>query len=178
METTRVPSRWERIIERSFARNLHLAFAALIYTPFIFFGYGEQPDSYLVVSTGRRLLSTGVYSPSRRPGSLVYEVSQAVLDRVGGSFLSNLGTLVMSIVFLAAFTAVLRHLKIRLRAYLVWIVILLPLYWNSSTVTLDYVWAMALSTVGFLYAIKRQYLPATLFWALSVGTRLNTIVTL
>jgi hypothetical protein len=178
METTRVPSRWERIFEQSFARNLHLAFAALIYTPFIFFGYGEQPDSYLVVTTGRRLLSTGNYLPSRRPGSLVYEVSQALLDRIGGSVASNLGTLLISLVFLTAFTGILRRLKVPLREYLVWIMLLLPVYWNNSTVTMDYVWAMAFSTAGFYYAIQRRYVPAAMLWALSVGTRLNTVVTL
>lgn len=178
METTRVPSRWERLFEHSFARNLHLAFAALIYTPFVFFGYGEQPDSYLVVTTGRRLFATGTYFPSRRPGSLVYEVSQGLLDRIGGSIASNVGTVLMSLVFLATFTAILKRLKVPLGEYLIWVVVLLPLYWNNSTVTMDYVWAMAFSTAGFLYAIKRQYAPAAILWALSVGTRLNTVVSL
>lgn len=178
MEITRVPSRWERIIETSFARNLHLAFAALIYTPFIFLGYGEQPDTYLIVATGRRLMATGSYIPSRRPGSLVYEFSQAVLDRIGGSLLSNFGSLVMSLVFLTALTALLKRLRIPLRQYLVWIVILLPVYWNSSTVTIDYVWAMAFSTAGFLCGVQRKYFTAAVLWALSVGSRFNTVVSL
>lgn len=176
MQSTRIPRSWERLLTVSFERNLHLLVAALIYVPFIFLGYGEQPDSYLIVATGRDLITTGEYFPSRRPGSVVYEFPQAALNYLGGSALSNLGSLLMSLVFLAAFTHILKRLRIPNREILIWGMILLPAYWNSSTVTIDYVWALALATAGFVAAMRRKYFLAAVLCGLAIGSRLATVI--
>ena len=44
-----------------------IAAAVGCWLPFIFFGYGSDNDSYVILDAGRELLDFGRYRPSRPP---------------------------------------------------------------------------------------------------------------
>lgn len=166
----------DRAADQMFVRNYHLAVAFLLFLPLIFLGYGEEPDSYIIVRAGKRFLLTWSYNPSRRPGAAAYEIPEAFLNRLGGSVLSNFGSLLASMAFLACFTWILKRFEIPQRHRLIWGVILLPMYWNNSTVTQDYVWALCFAAVGLMLALRGTYGWAGLAWGISIGSRATSVI--
>jgi len=153
-----------------------LLFAFVLYLPLTFLGYGSDPDSYLVVNTGKTLLVEGKYIPSRYPGYLVHEVATAVLDYVGGAPLANLGTLAMSLCTLRFFMDILEYHNVPHRYLLTLALVTNPIYWVNSTSTIDYVWALGLMLVGYRLFLDQKYVWSGVFLGLAIGTRLSSAI--
>src|SRR5947209_9856621 len=73
---------------------LSLAFIA-VRIPFLFYGYGTDPDSWRVALTGRYLLAHAQYLPSRLPGYPLQEFLVAPLTPLG-SVATNFETVLRS----------------------------------------------------------------------------------
>lgn len=151
-----------------------LVVAAVLYVPFVFLGFGTDPDSYRVVRTAERLTQEGVYSLSRRPGFFVHEIGSTLLIRLGGSAAANLGTLLLAIVCIYAFIEICLHHAIPRPHLLALILLCQPRYWASATSTIDYVWALAPAMLGYLASLRGKELLAGVLLGVAVGARLSS----
>ena len=158
--------------------KLILFAAFLAYLPFTFLGYGSDNDSYGVIFvTAKAFYTRGVYVPSRYPGYPVHETATAALNYCGGSFLSNFGTLLISLFGLFCFYRICEFYQIRNRLLILAAVAVHPLYLVNSTSTIDYVWAVGLFLSGFyLYRVKDRYFAAAVLFGLSFGCRLSSFL--
>ncbi|MCX5702955.1 MAG: hypothetical protein NT066_00425, partial [Candidatus Omnitrophica bacterium] len=89
-----------------------ILFAFLLYLPLVFLGYGSEAgyyDSRSVINTAKTLIQQHIYIPSRYPGSIVHELITTLLFMIGGNLLSNLGTLVMSLLLIYFFIKICEY---------------------------------------------------------------------
>lgn len=161
------------LVKRS--KDLHvLFFAFCIYFPFIFLGYGSDYDSYNVLWVGRNFVETLDYVPSRVPGFFVFETITFLLDSIGGSLLTNFGSLCMSLLILSLFMRICKRYQIPNYRLLTMILIAHPYYLVNSTCTMDYLFALGFTLLGFWVLLKDKFVLAGFLMALGVGSRLTT----
>ena len=155
---------------------LLVAAMVLLYLPLIFVGYGLDNDTFLVLDSGRSIVERRTYVPSRPPGYALYETAVGVLDKLGGHVLSNAVTLAFGAVCVSCFLQICRHLGVPRPSLLACLLIVHPVFWTSSTLTMDYVWALAMLLGGCLLLLRRSYLLAGLALGLAIGTRATSCV--
>jgi len=153
-----------------------LALAAVLYVPFIGLGFGTDVDSYHVVEAGERIVGGLPYEHSREPGFLVHEVATGVLDWLGGSVLTNLGSVAMALVALGSFLALCRRLRVPHPSLLGLTLAVHPLFWVSATSTMDYVWALGFGLAGGVLLWDRRWGWAGLFFGLAIGSRITSVL--
>jgi len=155
---------------------LLVVLAAALYIPLAFLGYGSDSDSYNVVRTGQYFVETLDYIPSRLPGYFVHEFFVYFLNLAGGSLLSNLGTVTMALLMLASFNRVCQFLLVPHANLLTLIFMLHPFVWVNAASTIDYLWALGFAFLGFECLLRKKYIPAAIFLALAIGSRLSTVL--
>jgi hypothetical protein len=155
-------------------RTILLAF--LLYFPLVFLGYGSDVDSYRVVEAGKNFFRSADYVPSRNPGYVVHEMMSFFLNAVGGSWLSNLGTMLMALAAVIFFLKLCRHYQIPNENTLALVMIVHPLFWINAASTIDYIWAIGFLLIGFYLLTQMKYLYAGLAFGLAIGSRLGTFI--
>ncbi len=153
-----------------------LALAALLYLPFTLLGYGTDVDSYHVIEAGERIMDGLPYEHSREPGFLVHEVATGVLGWLGGSALTNLGSVAMALVALGSFLALCRRLRVPHSALLGLTLAVHPLFWVSATTTMDYVWALGFGLAGGVLLWDRRWGWAGVLFGLAIGSRITSVL--
>ncbi len=148
----------------------------MLYAPWLWLGYGADDDAYRIIRTGRVLLEEGRYAGSRNPGYLVPELGSTVLNALGGSVLSNAGTLVLALVALGAFLSIAERLVVPHRFLLAAGLALHPVFWSNATASMDHVWALGFLLAGWLALLDRRWLAAGLLLALAIGSRLTLVL--
>lgn len=146
----------------------------LAYLPFTLLGYGTDIDVANVLRSGRTLLRDGTYEPSRPPGALVHEVGTALLDRLGGSVLVNLGGVAFAALALWAVHELIRDDGARWPGWATLIVAANPWFWLAATSLGDFVWGLGLAFGGALQARRGRRVLAGLLFGLAVGCRLSS----
>jgi hypothetical protein len=155
---------------------LILLFAFCIYFPLTFLGFGSDNDSAGVANTAKVLIEKHFYQPSRFPGFFIHEFISAFLILLGGSILSNSGTLIMSLITIFFFIKVCSYYNIKNIFLLSLIIIFHPIYLVNSTCTIDYIWAIGFFFSGYYFFLKEKYFLSSMFFALSVGSRITSIL--
>jgi len=122
-----------------------LVVAALV--PLLFTGPGTDLDASSVVRTGRGIVQHLSYTPSRAPGTPVYEAAVGVLDAMGGIPLADLGSLLMAVVCAAAFWKLAKDGGIAHPLPTTLVVVANPWFLIAATSIEDFVWALALMLV-------------------------------
>jgi hypothetical protein len=153
-----------------------LVLAVIIYLPLTFLGYGSDSDVDSVVRIGQYFARTFDYIPSRNPGFFVHETATFFLNSLGGSFLSNLGTLLMSLVTLASFMKILRTFEMPNVKLLAGVLMIHPFYWVNSTSTMDYIWALGFLFLGFDLLLSKKISAAGIALGLAIGSRFSTVI--
>jgi hypothetical protein len=143
----------------------------LVYLPFTLLGYGTDIDVANVLRSGRTFLRDGSYEMSRPPGSVVHEIGTALLDRVGGSVLVNLGAVAFAALALWAVHELVRDDGARWPGWATLIVAANPWFWLAATSLGDFVWALGLAFGGALQARRGRRGLAGLLFGLAVGCR-------
>ena len=151
--------------------------ALLMYLPFIFLGYGSDMDTYRVLWTGKRFITLFDYVPSRPPGFLVFETITNLLNQLGGSLLTNLGVLAMSLVILYSYQRILKYYAIPHARLLVLSLMVLPWYWAASTCTMDYCYALGFSLLAFVLLLDGKGAWAGIAIGLAIGSRISAGIT-
>ena len=156
------------------SKDLHILLLAFcIYFPFLFLGYGSDYDSYNVLWVGKNFIKTFDYVPSRVPGFFVFETITFFLNSIGGSFLTNFGSLCMSLLIVSIFMKTCKRYDIPNYRFLAVIMIVHPYYLVNSTCTMDYLFSLGFTLIGFWMLLEGKIFPAGLLMALGIGSRLT-----
>ena len=148
--------------------------AFILYFPLTFLGLGSDCDSYNLMNSVQSLAQKHVYMPSRYPGNPVHELLVTLLYVLGGSLLTNLGSLVMSLVVIYFFLKICEYHNIAHRYLLAIFMIIQPLYYVASTYTIDYLYALGFLFIGYMLLTKKRYISAGIFWGLAIGARMSS----
>lgn len=149
---------------------LLLLLVILTRIPWLIAGYGTDPDAWRVAEAATRLWHTGVYEPSRLPGSPLHEIVTAPLTAMGSPWLSNTATLIVALLALIVWNRIALR-EARSPALLVVIVAFTPLFWKNSAVTMDYVWSLLFVVSAFGASLQRRALMTGVFLGLATGFR-------
>lgn len=151
-----------------------LLLAFCVYLPFIFLGYGSDYDSYNVIWAGENFVETLDYVPSRVPGFFVYEFITFFINRVGGSILTNLASMGMSLLILKYFMHFCKVNQVPHYRLLALIFMVHPYYLVNSTCTMDYLFSFGFAFLGLMKFNDHKYFAAGVLMALGIGSRLTT----
>lgn len=145
--------------------------------PFLFAGYGSDPDAWRVAWTGRVIAATGAYQSSRAPGNPIPELAAAALARFPAPAL-NAVTAFFGAAAVVLFGVILRRLGCR--AWIAGAIALAftPVVAIHSSDAMDYVWALAFVLAGFLAALDGRAAVAGLCVGVATGCRLTSLVML
>jgi hypothetical protein len=103
-------------------------------------------------------------------------MSSWLLNRLGGSFLSNFGTMLLSILAVSSFITITEKLDLPNRKIGAYILVLHPFFWFNATCTIDYIWALGFLLAGFSLLLSQKYTLAGLAFGLSIGSRLASFI--
>ncbi len=151
-----------------------LAICAACYLPFILLGFGNDIDVPNVLRSGRAVVDDGRYEMSRGPGSVVHEVATGVLDRIGGSVLVNLSSLVFALVCLWCIHALAQSDGARWPTLAMLVLAANPWFWIAATSMGDFTWALGLVLAGAVVSQRRQPVAAGVLFALAIGCRASS----
>jgi MFS superfamily sulfate permease-like transporter len=121
--------------------------------PQLVLGPGTDLDVGAVFASGR-LIIHGDYRPSRPPGAPVHEAIVGVLDRVGGTTLSNVATLIAALAVVAAVTELARRAHLPRPFLVAAVVVANPWFIVAATSTVDFPMALAFLLWGAI-ALQR-----------------------
>ncbi len=152
-----------------------LGSVACLYLPFILAGPGSDPDSIRELNSGATLLWQHRYVLSRPPGYFPYEALCGLLYALGGTIASNLATVAISLLLLDSFLHICEHFEVPHRYLLAATMAIQPVYWASSTSTIDFIWALGCFMVGMRLWLDHRYFGAAAMLGLAVGIRLSSV---
>lgn len=145
--------------------------------PFLYAGYGVEEDSWAIALAAFHTKCTGVYEPSRLPGHPFQEYIYSLLWGCGPVVFNGLCAL-FSTIGAVFFAGILNHLKFNQYFLAAFAFALVPVYYISSTYTIDFVWTQALMLISFYAVLKNRYMLAGLFLGFAVGCRVTSGVML
>lgn len=136
-------------------------------------GYGVDPDAWRVALVAEHIADTGEYRFSREPGFPLHEIASALLIG-GGPAALNGATAAFSVLAALLFAMILRHLGIK--DYLLGGLAmgLVPIIYQNSIVTMDYMWALAFMMAALYFTLQRRYLLAGVLLGCAIGCRLTS----
>lgn len=146
-------------------RNALLLVAAFLVSriPFVFSGYGADPDAWRVAQSGNLLWTTGLYEPSRWPGYPLYELLAGFFTVAGSAVMSNSASVIASTLLLPVYYRLTQRVGIRPLLLTVTLAFT-PLLWKSSVTTMDYVWSLLALLMSVDQALRSRP-RASGFWA-------------
>jgi hypothetical protein len=140
--------------------------------PFLSAGYGVEEDSWGIALEAYNTNRTGIYEPSRLPGHPFQEFIYSALWGSGPivfnglcAFFSALGALF--------FALILKQLKFNSYFLAAFAFAFTPVYYISSTYTIDFAWSQALIMIAFYFVLKKQYILSGVFLGLAIGCRIT-----
>ena len=175
---------FERFIELDFTAPFPFIFLAIVYLGsrlyWLDLGYGTDPDAWRVALTADYLWATGDYFPSRLPGYPLHEFATAAVIKGfwvvdGGWVLTNLSTLLISLVGVYLFAWIARKLSLPHAGVITLAFAFAPLLWINSVMTIDYMWALTFVLAAYLALIYRSPTAAALLLGLAAGFRLTSL---
>jgi hypothetical protein len=141
--------------------------------PFLFNGYGIEEDSWGLVVNARQMAASGSYIYSRLPGHPVQEILLALIP-YGGAFLYNLNSALFSVMAFLFFIRILKHYGIRDYIAAAMALAMTPVFYISSTYTIDYCYAAALILAAYYYMLKEKAVWTGILLGLAIGCRLTS----
>lgn len=141
--------------------------------PFLGVGYGSDPDAWRVANNAKIMAASGVYSWSRPPGLPVHEIISALLYN-GGPWMLNGATALFSIIAIVFFALSLRRMNIRHYFLAGLMLAFVPLVYISSTILMDYMWALGFAMLSLYFVIGRRSFRAGVCMGLAIGCRLTS----
>ncbi len=144
--------------------------------PFLFSGYGSDPDAWRVAATAKKLWMEGTYEPSRLPGYPLHEFLSAPLVGLGESTLSNIAVVGAMIALVIVWHRFLSDRNSRHLHVLTVALAFAPMLWKNSVVTMDYVWSLLCIVVALRSVFMRKALLAGIFIGLATGFRPTNII--
>lgn len=136
--------------------------------------YGAEGDAARSVEAADEFFSTGVYRPSRLPGTPLFEYLLAIVVPWGGHIASNLLVLTFYVVSVSVFSFLVRGRDANL--LLTGTFALTPILLVNAVTTVDYIPGLALMLCCYICATKNRYILASIFLGLSIGFRISNVL--
>lgn len=137
-------------------------------------GYGNDDDTYRMLNTWNTLIYEGRYVPSRYQGNLIPELTIGLAAQIGGAFLANLVSAVLSVASLYLFYRLLLQITTPTIAALSVLAIGSNPYWIiTSGTSMDYVYGAFFFVAGLFLLLKRQAIGAGVLFGAAVCSRLT-----
>ncbi|MCE9540783.1 MAG: hypothetical protein K8R85_16415, partial [Bacteroidetes bacterium] len=141
--------------------------------PFLSAGYGIEEDSWGIALAAFHTKLTGIYEPSRLPGHPVQELIYSALWGTGPIVFNGLCAL-FSAIGVVFFALILKHLSFK-HFYIASLAFaFVPVYYISSTYTIDFVWTQAFILISFHYLLKNKLIICGIFLGLAIGCRITS----
>jgi hypothetical protein len=145
--------------------------------PFLFNGYGDDPDAWRMVETARLLATDGSYQPSRFPGYPLPEFTYGALYWLGltAAEIWNGITAALSSVAAAFFYLIYSKDPRRPTPVLATLAMaLVPVLYIQSTASMDYAWALCFTLGSALLILEGRVLAGGVFLGLAIACRLTS----
>lgn len=143
--------------------------------PFLNLGFGSDPDAWRIAGSAFDLHYFGIYHPSRFPGYPLPEFFNSIIVNYGW-LATNAATMILSLISVYVFAKILKELNIKNKGLLVVTYAFLPILWINSTITMDYMWALAFILLTWFFIIRKQYALAGLMMGLAIGSRITSAI--
>lgn len=141
--------------------------------PFINNGYGIEEDSWGIALAAFHTKMSGVYEPSRLPGHPVQELIYSALWGTGPLVFNGLCAL-FSAVGVVFFALILKHLSFKHFFIASLAFAFVPVYYISSTYTIDFVWSQAFILISLYFLLKNKLIACGIFLGLAIGCRITS----
>jgi hypothetical protein len=141
--------------------------------PFLSAGYGIEEDSWGIALAAFHTKLSGIYEPSRLPGHPVQELIYSALWGVGPIVFNGLCAF-FSAVGAVFFALILKHLSFKHFFIASLAFAFVPVYYISSTYTIDFVWTQAFILISFYYLLKNKFILCGIFLGLAIGCRITS----
>ncbi len=166
----------KKILSQLYSVNIYWELAGL----FIYYillstqGYGNDNDNFGMLNTWQVLINEHRYHPSRFQGCLVPELLIGIFSHLGGFYLSNLVSAVVSVISLFLFGRVLEKINFKNIAGLAILAIgLNPFYALASATSNDFIYGVFFFAIGLLLLCQHKIRTASLIFALAVSSRIT-----
>ena len=158
---------------RSLEISLSVILLFAIYLSFVG-GYGSDEDTLPMIGVFEAILNSGGIMTSRFTGYPVAEFGIGFLSHFFGSFVANIVTFILLIIGLFFLFATFFE-KISKKIFLIFFILSLsnPVIFFGNLEPIDYSWSLAPFSIGCFFYKKKNYELAMLFFAISIGARLN-----
>lgn len=141
--------------------------------PFLLAGYGVEEDSWGIALASFHTKFTGIYEPSRFPGHPVQELIYSALWEAGPIVFNGLCAF-FSALATVFFALILQHLKLK-NYFLASIAFaFVPVFYISSTYTIDFVWTEAFVLISLYCLLKERFIETGIFLGLAIGCRITS----
>jgi hypothetical protein len=148
----------------------------LLRWPLLFQGYGNEEDSYGHVLNVLEIRETGTYVVSRLPGHPVYEGLLLLVSFFAMSPLIFNGlSAIFGLLALFFFYKIYTHYQLPWPLLATAVLGLTPVFYISSTYTIDYVVALALVLWSYHLLLQKHFLWAAVVLGLATGIRLTAL---
>jgi hypothetical protein len=145
--------------------------------PFLSAGYGVEEDSWGIALAAFHTKCTGIYEPSRLPGHPFQEFIFSTLWGAG-PILFNASCAFFSTISAVFFALILKHLKFKQFFLAAIAFAFVPVYYISSTYTIDFAWTEAFILMAFYFLLKNKYILCGVLIGLAIGCRVTSGVML
>ncbi len=152
-----------------------LLFAVVLISriPFLFAGYGIEEDSWAIALSTYLTKTTGIVEPSRLPGHPVHEFPLVWTWNLGHVWFNFLSAF-FSATGALFFALILNHFRFKHYFIAALAFAFIPVYYVSSTYTIDFVWTEAFVLISLYLLLRKQLIAAGLFLGLAVGCRITS----
>lgn len=141
--------------------------------PFLSAGFGVEEDSWGIALAGAHTALTGIYEPSRFPGHPVHEFIYSVFPFHSALFYNLFSTFFSALATLF-FALILQHLKFKHFIIAALALAFTPVFYISSTYTIDFVWTIAFILISFYCLLKEKFIFCGIFLGLAIGCRITS----
>lgn len=141
--------------------------------PFLSSGYGIEEDSWGIALAAFHTKLSGIYEPSRLPGHPVQELIYSALWGTGPIVFNGLCAF-FSAVGAVFFALILKHLSFKHFFIASLAFAFVPVYYISSTYTIDFIWTQAFILISLYYLLKNKLIVCGIFLGLAVGCRITS----
>ena len=141
--------------------------------PFLTAGYGVEEDSWGIALSAFHTKMSGVYEPSRFPGHPVQELIYSALWGTGPVVFNGLCAF-FSAISTVFFSLILKQLNFKHFFLGALAFAFVPVFYISSTYTIDFVWTSAFTMISFYALLKNKFIFTGIFLGLAIGCRITS----
>lgn len=141
--------------------------------PFLNAGYGIEEDSWGIALAAFHTKFSGIYEPSRLPGHPVQELIYSALWGSGPIVFNGLCAF-FSAIGAVFFALILKQLNFRHFFIGALALAFVPVYYISSTYTIDFVWTEAFILISLYFLLRDKLVFCGIFLGLAIGCRITS----